>query len=136
MIGSPEFYASAGKAHPDLSAAAAWVTGLYERLLNREPEAGGLNYWTGLLDNGTLTREQVVLGFVRSDENFRDLSTSYFLEYLLRDPSSDELNTYVNQFKSGASQRDVQLAIINLPEYANSPPAPAAGTVAKPLYPY
>jgi hypothetical protein len=104
--------------------------------LNREPETQGLSYWTGNLDNGTMTRQEVVLGFVRSDENFRNLVTGYFEEYLLRDPSQAERDPYVNQFKAGSSQRDIQLAIINLPEYANTPPAPADGQVGPPLYPY
>ena len=45
------------------------------------------------------------------------------------------LLTYVNQFKAGGSQRDVQESIINLPEYANTPPPPATGTVGLPIYP-
>ncbi|HUY32914.1 MAG TPA: DUF4214 domain-containing protein, partial [Pirellulales bacterium] len=135
MIGSPEFYASAGQRHPTLSANDAWVTALYERLLSRAPDAAGLQYWSGQLASGAMTRQQVVLGFVRSPENFRNLTSAFFQEYLLRQPSAAELNQYVGQFEAGASQRDVQLAIINLPEYANTPPAPAIGTVARSLYP-
>ena len=136
MIGSPEFYASAGQARPDLSPNAAWVTALYERLLNRAPDAQGLQYWTSNLDAGTMTRQQVVLGFVRSPENFANLTTAFFQEYLLRQPSAAELNQYVGQFEAGATQSDIQVAIINLPEYANTPPAPAAGTVGPSLYPF
>ena len=131
MLGSPEFYASAGQDHPDLSPNAAWATALYERLLNREPDASGLQFWASNLDNGAMTRQQVVLGFVRSDENFLNLTTGFFEEYLSRLPSADELNLYVNQFRAGATQRDIQLAIINLPEYANTPPPPADGTVER-----
>jgi len=39
MISVPEFYASAGRARPDLSLNGSWVTAIYERLLDREPEA-------------------------------------------------------------------------------------------------
>ena len=134
MIGSPEFYTSAGLQHPSLSANAAWVTSLYERLLSREPDSGGLQHWTSNLDNGTMTRQQVVLGFVRSPENFQQLTTAFFQEYLLRLPTVAEVNQYVAQFQAGATQSDVQEAIINLPEYANTPPAPAAGTVGRSLY--
>jgi hypothetical protein len=129
MIGSPEFYASAGKQHADLSPDAAWVTALYERLLNREPDADGLRYWTSSLGSGAMSRTQVVLGFVDSDENFRNLTTTFFEEYLLRQPTAGELDQYVGQFRLGASQRTIQLAIVNLPEYTNSPPAPVAGRV-------
>jgi photosystem II stability/assembly factor-like uncharacterized protein len=136
MIGSPEFYASAGQRHPALSPNAAWVTALYERLLNREPDGDGLRYWTTNLDNGAMSRDQVVLGFVDSNENFQNLTTGFFQEYLGRAPTSAELATRVDQFQSGASQRDVQLAIIDLPEYANTPTQPAPGSVGKPLYPF
>jgi hypothetical protein len=102
--------------------------------LDREPEAQGLAYWTGGLDGGTMTQPGVVLGFVQSDENFRNLTTAFFQQYLNRVPTTTELTQYVNQFKAGGSQRVVQEAIIDLPEYANSPPAPSPGSVGKPLY--
>ncbi|HEV3002867.1 MAG TPA: DUF4214 domain-containing protein, partial [Pirellulales bacterium] len=136
MIGSPEFYASAGQQRRGLSPNAAWVTALYERLLNREPDSVGLQYWSANLDQGTMKREQVVLGFVDSNENFQKLTTGFFQEYLGRAPTSAELATFVGQFQAGASQRDVQLAIIDLPEYAATPPAPTVGTVGKPIYPF
>jgi hypothetical protein len=136
MISSPEFYQSAGQQHPTLSPNAAWVTALYERLLTREPDPVGLSYWTGNLDSGKMTQQQVVLGFVRSDENFRNLVTSFFNEYLLRNPNPTELATYVGQFRAGASQRTIQLELIGSAEYATNPPAPAPGTVGSPLYPF
>ena len=52
-----------------------------------------------------------------------------------RKPTDAELAQYVGQFKAGGSQRDVQEAIINLPEYANTPPPRAPGTVSVALYP-
>jgi hypothetical protein len=136
MIGSPEFFASAGQQHPNLPPNGAWVTALYERLLNREPEPAGYLHWTNALDNGILTRQQVVLGFVDSTENFTNLVNGFFQQYLQRSPSPTELNAYVAEFQAGASQRDVQIAIIDLPEYANTPPAPAPGTVGQPKYPF
>ncbi len=113
--------------------AGGWVTALDERLLNREPENRGLQYWTGRLDDGRMTQQQVVLGFVQSDENFRNLTTGFFQQYLNRKPTDAELAQYVGMFKAGGSQRDVQKAIINLAEYADSPLAP--GTVGLSVYP-
>ena len=37
---------------------AAAVTAIYRNLFNREPDAGGLQFWTGLLARGALTRGQ------------------------------------------------------------------------------
>ncbi|HVC92371.1 MAG TPA: DUF4214 domain-containing protein, partial [Pirellulales bacterium] len=136
MIGSPEFYTLAGQQNPGLPPNQAFVTELYLRLLGRQPDTLGLQHWTSSLDAGTLTRQQVVLSFVDSPENFQNLTTAFFEEYLLRQPTVAEVNQYVAEFQAGATQRDVQLAIINLPEYANSPSAPAAGTVGRSLYPF
>ncbi len=37
----------------------ATVATMYRNLFNREPDSGGLAFWSGLLDNGVLTRGQV-----------------------------------------------------------------------------
>ncbi|OYV88561.1 MAG: hypothetical protein B7Z73_08310, partial [Planctomycetia bacterium 21-64-5] len=129
MITSPEFYASAVAARPDLSANAAWVTALYERLLNREPDSGGLQYWTSNLNSGQMTLVDVVNGFEYGTENFQNLTTHFFQQYLGRNPTAAELASYVQQFEQGATDADIQTEIINLPEYRNSPPPPATGTL-------
>ncbi len=136
MISSAEFFASAGRSHPTQSPNAAWVTTLYERLLNREPDSDGLKFWTTALDSNALTRQQVVLGFVRSSENFRNLTTAFIKQYLNRTPTDVELTHYVNEFLAGASQRQVELEIIDSNEYRSTPPAPAAGHVTLALYPH
>ncbi len=45
-----------------------FVTLLYNNVLNRDPDASGLASWVGLLESGTQSREQVVLGFSESRE--------------------------------------------------------------------
>ena len=45
-----------------------YVTGLYRELLGREPDAGGLAHWTGGLDSGTMSKDQVRAGIVESQE--------------------------------------------------------------------
>ena len=72
---------------------------------------------------------------VAHQRTFLNLTNAFFQQYLNRKPTDGELAQYVGQFKAGGSQRDVQKAIIQLPEYANSPPAPAPGTVGLPLNP-
>ncbi|HWB12923.1 MAG TPA: DUF4214 domain-containing protein, partial [Pirellulales bacterium] len=131
MITSPEFFASAAAAHPDLSANAAWVTSLYQRLLNRPPDDAGLAYWTGKLESGALTPTDVVNSFEYSQENFGNLTTEFFNLYLGRNPTDSELATYVQQFEQGATESDIQTEIINLPEYQTTPAAPPAGTAKR-----
>ncbi|HWB09339.1 MAG TPA: DUF4214 domain-containing protein, partial [Pirellulales bacterium] len=89
----------------------------------------GLQYWTGQLDSGTLTPTQVVNGFEYSPENFQNLVTGFFNLYLGRNPTASELASYVAQFEQGATDAAIQIEIIDLPEYRNSPPPPASGSV-------
>lgn len=44
---------------------AEFVTRLYNNVLHRAPEQGGFDYWTGLLDSGTLHKENVMTGSVK-----------------------------------------------------------------------
>ena len=41
---------------------------MYITILGRTPDENGLNMWTRLLDNGSVTREEVYKGFLGSDE--------------------------------------------------------------------
>ncbi len=74
-------------------------------------------------------------GQSRRDACTTTTTKAFFQQYLNRKPTDAELAQYVGQFKAGGSQRDVQEAIINLPEYANTPPPRAPGTVSVALYP-
>ena len=55
-----------------------FVTMLYNLYMDREPEAGGLTYWVGQLDNNSVTREAVEVGFAQSPE-FQNIVKSYGL---------------------------------------------------------
>ncbi|MGH7137805.1 MAG: DUF4214 domain-containing protein, partial [Pirellulales bacterium] len=129
MIGSPEFFAMAGQANPTLSANAAWVTALYQRLLDRQPDSEGLTYWTNKLDTNALGPDQVVNGFNSSPEYYQNLTIRFFQQYLGRNPSASELSSYVAMFEDGATQSEIQIHIVDSPAYATSPSPPAAGTV-------
>ncbi|MBD0271219.1 MAG: DUF4214 domain-containing protein [Acetobacteraceae bacterium] len=63
LVGSAEFAQRYGA--PDN---AGFVALLYENALGRTPDAAGLNYWTGALNSGALTRPAVALGFSDSAE--------------------------------------------------------------------
>lgn len=45
-----------------------YLTVLYSVFFNREPDHNGLNHWVSYLQNGLLTREQVIEGFTNSRE--------------------------------------------------------------------
>jgi hypothetical protein len=50
------------------SSNAAFVTSIYDSALERLPDAGGLAYWSGLLDSGALDRIEIVLQIGLSPE--------------------------------------------------------------------
>lgn len=63
FTGSREFQARYGT-----TTDAAFVTLLYNNVLNRAPDAAGFAAWTGMLSAGTLSRAEVVRGFSQSRE--------------------------------------------------------------------
>lgn len=66
FIGSAEFQARFPGAAQN---PASFVTQLYSNVLGRAPDAGGLSYWTGLLQNGTQKQADVLQSFSESAEN-------------------------------------------------------------------
>lgn len=54
-------------ANADLTSA-EFVTLLYNNVLERQPDRGGLDFWIGQLDSGAQTTDQVVLAFTESSE--------------------------------------------------------------------
>jgi hypothetical protein len=51
----------------------AFVTLLYNNVLHRAPDAGGLSFWTNELAHG-YSRAQIVIGFTESNEDIADLA--------------------------------------------------------------
>ncbi|GJE66800.1 hypothetical protein LNAOJCKE_4022 [Methylorubrum aminovorans] len=68
-----------------------FVTLLYNNVLNRPPEAAGLNAWVNLLESGA-SRESVLLGFSESPE-FKANTDALFKSYM-RDGLDDWGQTY------------------------------------------
>ncbi|HVX62165.1 MAG TPA: DUF4214 domain-containing protein, partial [Pirellulales bacterium] len=122
---SPEFYASAGGT-PE-----AWITQLYLRILDRDPDPQGKQYWLDYLTshgNTASARKHIALGFFTSLEAYKGDVTGWFEEYLQRPPTTEELNQYAQEMRAGKTDRDIEQEITNLPEYGQNPPAAAPGT--------
>ncbi|MGH7137136.1 MAG: DUF4214 domain-containing protein, partial [Pirellulales bacterium] len=129
---SPEFHALAQNdygSHDDFPDE-YWVWGLYERILNRAPDAKGLQDWQQQLENG-IPETQVALDFFTSPEAFDNDVTGWYYEYLGRAPSLTEQAQYVNQMTAGASDQTIEQEITSLPEYVDGPPAPQPGTAER-----
>ncbi len=91
FYGSAEYAASAGSNE-------AYVRGLYQALLGRQPDGEGLAYWTGQLANGQARPPDVAAGFYNSIESRRDRVSRIYQQVFgtspsptQRDPLADNL---------------------------------------------
>jgi hypothetical protein len=122
MISSPEFYHQSGGTN------SGWLTQVYERLLNRPEDDQGMAYWNSVLSQNSNNLGPVALSFEHSNENFQNVVTGFYQQYLQRKPTNTELAAAVNTLASGGSQRDIEIGIINSNEYRNSPSPPPSQT--------
>jgi len=93
-----------------------YVTGLYQTILNREPDGVGLNYFGRLLQHN-LPRQDIVSILWRSAEH-RGLQVDQFYNtYLHHTPDAAGRAFWVGVFLRGASEVDMQRGILSSPEY-------------------
>lgn len=70
FVSSSEFQSLYG-ANPTNS---TMVTALYQNVLNRAPDQGGFDYWTGQLSSGAISRPNLLIAFADSPENRAQVS--------------------------------------------------------------
>lgn len=78
FYGSGEYYRKTGGGR-------SYVTELYRKLLHREPDDSGLNYWSSRLRRGT-SPTVVAEGFYKSNESRRDRVARLYRYFLHRNP--------------------------------------------------
>jgi Domain of unknown function (DUF4214)/Subtilase family/Fibronectin type III domain len=93
---SPEFMATYGALNNT-----QFVTLLYNNILNRAPDTGGLNGWVQLLTTGGFTRGQVLIGFSESTEYQASSANKVFVSMmytgmLRRTPDPGGFNGWVS----------------------------------------
>ena len=71
FVASAEF-----QSHYGATSTAAFVTLLYENVLDRAPDSGGFESWTAALNSGRMTRAQVAAGFSESAEFAQTTATA------------------------------------------------------------
>ena len=104
-----------------------FVERLYNNVLNRASEPGGIDFWTNELYTYKETGAQVAVGFIGSKE-FKDRNTSDsdFIDILYRtffdrEPEAGGKNFWMNQLKTGAMTRDqVAMGFIDSQEWADT----------------
>lgn len=113
IIGSLEYFVKSGAtpANP-----APWVKALYKNLLNRDPSASELADWTAIVLKGA-SREQVVIGFVTSDEYRLNLIGSFYTTFLKRTIDAGGAQFWLQQMKNGLSQETILSGILASEEY-------------------
>ena len=107
---SNEYYAKGG------GSASPWVTSLYVKLLNRQPDAAGLAGWITYTNNPAYGRSWVALQFYQSVESRQVRVTAMYQKLLVRAPDAAGLTFWVNRVLSTG---DIALAvdIANSDEY-------------------
>jgi autotransporter-associated beta strand protein len=95
----------------------AYVTQLYVSLLGRQPDSGGLTFWTNLLNQNRATMSQVALGFTTSQE-FRMLEVQdVYQKYLHRSADSIGLSGWTQYLEQGHTLEQLEAEIVASSEY-------------------
>jgi hypothetical protein len=89
------------------NANADYVEALYRAILDRNADASGLAIRTNLLNNGTLSRLQVVQGIRNSPEHFTQEVTDFYLTLLGRAPDAEGLQNWVQQLEGGMREEEM-----------------------------
>jgi hypothetical protein len=98
------------------SAAELFVRALYQDVLGRAADAGGLNGWVQALQQG-VPREVIARGFWESAEHRGEQVDQFYETFLHRHAEPAGQAAWVRAFLNGASETDVERGIIGSPEY-------------------
>jgi hypothetical protein len=102
------FYASDEYFNRSGATNVAWATDLYEEILGRQPDQGGLADWTGKADRG-VSRTSIAADFYGSLESRRTRVTALYEALLARRPDAGGLDHWSSRLMSG---RDIELAVM------------------------
>jgi len=94
-----------------------YVQQLYNDLLQRAADPGGLAAWTGLLDAGTYSYAQVATAFTSSREYDGIIVDGFYVKYLGRHAEPAGLNDWVNLMQGGYNAEQIRSGILGSPEY-------------------
>lgn len=94
-----------------------YVAQLYRDILQREVDASGLAYWTGLLNDTLATPYQVALGIQASTEAQIVTVQNLYLTYLKRPADPGGLNSSVNFLAQGGTNEQLAVILTSSTEY-------------------
>jgi Bacterial Ig-like domain (group 3)/MBG domain (YGX type)/Domain of unknown function (DUF4214)/Right handed beta helix region len=99
------------------NANADYVEGIYRAFLNRNADPGGLAFWTGVLNSGSQTRLQVVLGIRNSPEHYTQEVDAFYRTLLLRSADPQGEAFWVGKLQAGLPEEQIAASFLNSPEY-------------------
>jgi hypothetical protein len=95
---------------------AQFVAQLYNDLLHRQADPGGLAAWSDFLNNGG-SRTQVVLGIESSPEYLGDQVDAVYSQLLHRSADPAGRNAFVNFLENGGTIEQMEAMVAGSPEY-------------------
>jgi autotransporter-associated beta strand protein len=99
-----------------------FIAALYQDVLHRSPDAGGIAFWTNALNHGLLTRQQIAAQFLASRERRGLVVDGLYQQILHRAADPGGRERWVNALLSGASEADVAVRFVTSAEYQGSHP--------------
>jgi uncharacterized delta-60 repeat protein len=102
---------------PSGTADQQFVSQVYLDLLQRPADSTGLAQWSGLLQNGQATREQVVGAIEHSPEFEHLVVNRIYQEYLKRSPSPAGLASWTNFLANGGTIDQLRAKVLGSPEF-------------------
>ncbi len=106
---------------PTAASHQAAVAQLYQDLLHRLPDAGGLVFWAGQLDAGAGT-QAVATALTHSTEFHRGEVDGVYQRLLNRAADDGGLTFFASALDKGQTVPQVEVAVTSSPEYAQSHP--------------
>jgi len=99
-----------------------FITQMYVNVYERQPDAGGLAYWTGMLDSESLTRGQVMVEFSSAPEYLSKSAnqvyvTMTYMGLVRRAPDQGGFDYWVGVMDAGASGLDLIQSFLDSAEY-------------------
>jgi hypothetical protein len=113
LLGSDEYFNSPSHGG---GTNAGWINAVFSDLFNRAPDPTGAAGVQAQLAAG-VSRSQIALGLLSSDEYRTILIRDYFTKYLGRLPGAAEINLFLGAFQGGASDEAILSTIVASGEY-------------------
>jgi subtilisin-like proprotein convertase family protein len=107
----------------------AYVAAVYDDLLGRAPDAGGLEFWAGRIERGTISRTTFTGQMARSNEYATKVVTRAYQDVLGRDPDPSGRIYWANRVGAGMAPSVLVLQLIASNEFLASTGGDVGGFV-------